>query len=157
MIPPAIDDPRALTLTRLIKLPRAALYRCWTEPALLKQWFCPKPWVVSHAELDVRPGGSSVVVMRGPDGAEMPNRGVYLDVVADARLVSTDAFTTAWVPSDKPFMTAVTTFAEEAGATRYTATALHWTMADRTAHEAMGFHEGWGIATDQLEALAATL
>ncbi len=40
------------------------------------------------------------------------------------------------------------------GKTRYTATARHWTVADKEAHEKMGFHEGWGIAADQLEQLA---
>ena len=64
----ALGGAHALTLSRLIPAPRAAIWRCWTEPELLKQWFCPKPWGVSHAELDVRPGGSSVIVMRGPEG-----------------------------------------------------------------------------------------
>ena len=40
---------------------------------------------------------------------------------------------------------------------QYTAIARHWSVADREAHENMGFHTGWGIATDQLAALAATL
>jgi uncharacterized protein YndB with AHSA1/START domain len=146
-----------LTLDRLIPLPRAKLYRCWSEPALLKQWFCPLPWTVSHAEMELRPGGSSLVVMRSPEGAEMPHRGVYLDVVPNARIVFTDAYTSAWVPSEKPFMTGIVTFADEAGGTRYIAHALHWNADDREAHEAMGFHEGWGKAADQLAALAATL
>ena len=63
----------------------------------------------------------------------------------------------AWEPSEKPFMTVIITFADEAGGTRYTARARHWSVADREAHEKMGFHEGWGIAADQLAALAATL
>ena len=66
------------------------------------------------------------------------------------RLVFTDAFTEAWQPSEKPFMTGVLTFENEGGKTRYTARVLHWTVADREAHEKMGFHEGWGKATDQL-------
>ena len=145
---------RELVLTRLIDAPRAKLYRCWTEPALLTQWFTPPPWTTPHAELDVRPGGANVVLMRGPDGTEMPNRGVYLEVVPNERLVFTDAYTKAWEPSEKPFMTVILTFADEGGKTRYTARVLHWTVADREAHEKMGFHEGWGIATDQLTALA---
>ena len=48
-------------------------------------------------------------------------------------------------------------FEDEAGQTRYTARARHWRAEDCSAHEAMGFHQGWGIATDQLAALAATL
>lgn len=148
---------RELVLTRLIDVPRAKLYRAWTEPALLVQWFTPPPWTTTRAELDVRPGGASLVVMRGPDGTEVPNRGVYLEVVPNERLVFTDAFVAAWEPSARPFMTAIVTFADEGGGTRYTARVRHWTVADREAHEKMGFHEGWGRATDQLAALAATL
>ena len=82
---------------------------------------------------------------------------VYLDVEKNRRLVFTDAYTRAWQPSDKPFMTVIVTFDDEDGKTRYTARVLHWTVADREAHEKMGFHEGWGICADQLAALAASL
>lgn len=143
-----------LTLTRLIDAPRDKLFRCWTDPELIPLWFCPPPWGVSKAEVDLRPGGSCLIVMRGPEGQEMPNPGVYLEVVPNEKLVFTDAFTSAWEPSEKPFMTGILTFADEAGKTRYTATVRHWTAEDKAQHEAMGFHEGWGIATDQLEALA---
>jgi len=148
---------RELMLTRVIDAPREKLYRCWTEPALMKLWFAPLPWTTSLAETDVRPGGASLVVMRSPEGQDFPNRGVYLEVVENERLVSTDAYTSAWVPSEKPFMTLVLTFENAAGGTRYTARALHWTVADREAHEKMGFHEGWGKCTDQLAALAKTI
>jgi uncharacterized protein YndB with AHSA1/START domain len=154
-IAPASD--RELVLTRLIDAPRGKLYRAWTEPELLKQWFAPRPWTVPVAEIDVRPGGSSYVVLRGPDGQEFPNRGVYLEVVPNRRIVVTDAYTRAWEPAEKPFMTAIVTFDDEDGKTRYTARALHWTVADREEHERMGFHEGWGQCADQLAALAATL
>lgn len=150
-------NPRELVITRLIDVPRDKLFRCWTEPALIVQWFTPPPWKTIRAEMDVRPGGSSVIVMQGPDGTEMPNHGVYLDVVKNERLVFTDAFTSAWVPSQKAFFTGVLTFENEAGKTRYTARARHWSEEDCAAHEQMGFHTGWGIATDQLTALAKTL
>ena len=146
-----------LVLTRLINVPRHKLYRCWTEPALITQWFTPPPWKTIAAEIDVRAGGASLITMQGPEGTLMPNRGVYLEVVPGERLVFTDAYTAAWVPSGKPFFTCVLTFEDEAGQTRYTARALHWTVDDCAAHEKMGFHQGWGIATDQLAALAATL
>jgi uncharacterized protein YndB with AHSA1/START domain len=151
------NTDRELVLTRLIDAPRAKLFRAWTDPALLKQWFAPLPWTTPHAELDVRPGGANLVVMRGPDGQEFPNRGVYLEIVENERLVFTDAYIRAWEPSEKPFMTVILTFAEEGGKTRYTARVRHWTAADREAHEKMGFHQGWGQCTDQLAALAAKL
>lgn len=156
-MPHDADDPRDLVLTRLISAPRRALWRAWTEPDLLKQWFAPKPWTTPVAELDVRPGGTSLVVMRSPEGQDMANPGVYLEVVPDVRLVVTDAYRSAWIPSDKPFLTVILTFAEEAGGTRYTARARHWTLEDRAAHEAMGFETGWGQCADQLTELVTTL
>lgn len=149
---------RELVLTRLIDVPREKLWRCWTEPKLMVQWFTPAPWKTVHAETDVRPGGSSYIVMQGPDGTQMPNRGVYLEVVENERLVFTDAYTRAWEPAEKPFFTAILTFEDAGnGQTRYTARALHWTKENREAHEKMGFHEGWGAAADQMTALARTL
>ena len=148
---------RELVLTRLINAPRDKVYRAWTDPELLKQWFAPKPYTTPIVELDVRPGGSAYFVMRGPDGKDLPNRGVYLEVVPNEKLVSTDAYVAAWEPSEKPFMTLILTFEDEGGKTRYTARVRHWTVADREAHEKMGFHEGWGICADQLEALVAKI
>ena len=148
-----------LGLTRFIEAPPASVWRCWTEPELLMQWFAPAPWRTVAAELDVRAGGSSRIVMRSPEGEDMaPHHGTYLEVLPQRLLVMTDAYTRAWDPADKPMMTLVLTFDDLGdGRTRYTAVARHWTVADREAHEAMGFHAGWAIATDQLAALAATL
>lgn len=148
---------RELVLTRLIDAPREKLFKAWTDPALLKQWFAPHPYTTPVAELDVRPGGASLIVMQGPDGRQIPCPGVYLDVVENERLVFTDAYTSAWEPSGKPFMTAIITFEDEGGKTRYTARVRHWTVADRETHEKMGFHEGWGQCADQLAELAARL
>ena len=153
----APTSDRDLVLTRIIDAPPEKLFRAWTEPELLKQWFAPLPYTTPVAELDVRPGGSNLVVMRGPDGIDMPNRGVYLEVVKNERLVLTDAYTKAWEPSPKPFMTVILTFERTGGKTKYTARVRHWTLADREAHEKMGFHEGWGICADQLAALVAKL
>ena len=146
-----------LVLTRLIKAPRHQLFRCWTEPALITRWFTPPPWKTIAAEIDVRPGGASLITLQGPDGTLMPNAGQYLEVVTDRRLAFTDAFVGDWVPSAKPFFACLLSFDDEAGQTRYTARAMHWSAEDCAAHEKMGFHQGWGIATDQLAALAATL
>lgn len=151
------NSDRELVLTRLIDAPRDKVYRCWTDPGVMTTWFTPPPWRTTHVELDLRPGGANLIVMTGPDGTETPNRGVYLEVVPNEKLVFTDAFTRAWEPSAKPFMTVVLTFEDEGGKTRYTARVLHWSVEDREAHEKMGFHPGWDIATDQLAAAAARL
>jgi uncharacterized protein YndB with AHSA1/START domain len=76
---PASD--RELVLTRIIAVPREKVFRAWTEPQLLKQWVAPLPYTTPVAELDVRPGGANLIVMRDPDGNDIPNRGVYLEVI----------------------------------------------------------------------------
>src|SRR4051812_21179109 len=106
---PTPTSDRELVLTRMINAPRAKVYEAWTNPTLLKQWFAPLPYTTPVAELDVRVGGGNLIVMRGPDGQDMPNRGVYLEVVKNERLVFTDAYTKAWDPSEKPFMTVILT------------------------------------------------
>ena len=147
-----------LVLERILKVPRMAVWRCWTEPVLMEQWFCPKPWYARDVTVDLRAGGKSSMMMRGPNGEAFPNNGVYLEVIPFQRLVFTDAFTSAWQPSGKAFMVGEINLQDApGGGTLYTAVARHWNAEDRAEHEKMGFHLGWNIAADQLEALAKTL
>jgi uncharacterized protein YndB with AHSA1/START domain len=156
-----------LVLERTINAPRAAVWRCLTEPALLMQWYCPKPWQVTHADLNLTVGGRHFVRMQGPgpDGQTMTQDcpGCYLEIVPLHKLVTTDAFNGGWIPSafnerEHPFMVVEMTLADAPnGGTRYKAIVRHWNATDAAAHEAMGFHAGWGAAADQLEVLAASL
>jgi len=156
--PATPSDERELVLTRIIDAPAEKLFRCWTDPELMKQWFTPKPWKTVDVRTDLRAGGSSYVLMEGPEGQQFPNYGVYLEVVPNRKLVFTDAFTEAWKPSQKPFMVATVTFEDLGeGRTLYTARAAHWTVEDLKTHEQMGFHEGWGAAADQLAELAGRI
>jgi uncharacterized protein YndB with AHSA1/START domain len=100
---------RELVLIRIIDAPCEKVFKAWTDPELLEQWFAPPPWTTPVADVDVRQGGANLIVMRDPEGHEFPNRGVYLEVVENERLVFTDSYTTAWEPSDKPFMTVILT------------------------------------------------
>lgn len=146
---------RELVLQRTLNASREKLFRCWTEPALIVQWFTPPPFKTVRAEVELRAGGRSCITMQSPEGQEFPNRGVYLEVVPNEKLVFTDAFVGDWEPSEKAFMVGTLTFEDAGeGRTLYTARVRHWSVADREAHEQMGFHQGWGIATQQLEALA---
>lgn len=62
-----------LSITHHVKAPRAAVWRCWTEAALLKQWYGPKPWRVTHADLDLRAGACMNAVFEGPAGERHHN------------------------------------------------------------------------------------
>jgi len=151
------SGPRELLLTRIINATPDKVYRAWTDPEWLTQWFAPLPYTTPEAVLDVRTGGSSYVLMQAPDGTPLPNHGVYLEVVPNEKLVLTDAYTKAWEPSEKPFMTLILTFEDLGGKTRYTARVRHWTQADYDLHCQMGFHEGWGQCTDQLAELVTRM
>ena len=146
-------EGRDLFLRRAIHAKPEKIFNAWTEPALLKKWFAPLPWTVAKVETDVRAGGASLIVMRSPEGKEYPGYGVYLEVVKNQRLVFTDAFTQAWEPSEKPFMVVELMFEQQGANTNYTARVRHWTVADREAHEKMGFHQGWVTCAEQLAAL----
>src|SRR5262245_59454426 len=138
-----MSETRTLVLERVFNATPDRVYRCWTEPKLMMKWFVPKPWSIASCELDLRPGGICKTVMKDPDGNEYPNVGVYLDVVKDRRLVFTDAFVEAWVPSEKAFMTAEVTMEPlPGGKTKYAAIARHWSVEDTETHVKMGFYEG---------------
>ena len=144
-----------LSITRLIDAPPSDVFRAWIEPDLLRQWWGPHGMTTPVCEMQLWVGGLFRTVMRAPDGTEYPNQGVFLDIQAPSRIVFTDAFGPGWVPSARAFMTAVITFEDVGGRTRYTARALHWSEADRKAHDEMGFHDGWGQSLDRLVELVA--
>lgn len=148
-----------LALTRIVDVPAALLWKAWTEPEHLKQWFCPKPWMTTDCRIDLRPGGEFYTLMRGPEGEEHGGSGCFLEVVPLERLVWTSALEPGYRPSADQFMpfTAIITFEEHGGKTRYTARALHATPDSRKRHEDMGFHHGWNAALDQLVELAGRL
>jgi uncharacterized protein YndB with AHSA1/START domain len=146
-------DGRDLILTRHYEAPPAALYKAWVDPDTIKQWFAPRPWAITHAQLEVRAGGSSYMIMSGPNGEEMPLRGTFLEVEPDRKIVFTDAYSKAWEPSETPFMTCIITFEPEGTGTRYTARVRHFTVAAREEHEKMGFHQGWALCAEQLAEL----
>ncbi|MDQ0561783.1 uncharacterized protein YndB with AHSA1/START domain [Rhizobium mesoamericanum] len=147
-----------LVLVREFDAPREKIFKAWTDPVLMKEWFVPRPWSIAEAKLDVRQGGSNLIVMRSPEGQEFPNRGVYLEIVENEKIVFTDAFTSSWVPSEKPFFVGIILLEDLGnGRTKYTASARHWTAADKEQHEQMGFHEGWGKCADQLAELLARI
>lgn len=147
-----------LVISRLLRAPRATLWRAWSDAELLAEWWCPKPWTTEVRAFDMRPGGEFHTFMRGPDGGESDNPGSFLEVVREERITFTSCLLAGYRPAT-PWMpfTAVITMADEPGGTRYVARVMHPDEATRTKHEEMGFFEGWNVCITQLDEFALTL
>ncbi len=76
-----------LTMTRAFEAPREVVFKAWTDPKHLKDWWGPKGFTTPVCEADPRPGGAIRIHMRGPDGMVYPMRGEYREVVEPERLV----------------------------------------------------------------------
>jgi uncharacterized protein YndB with AHSA1/START domain len=152
-----------LVLERVVDVPRELVWAAWTTPEHIKKWFTPAPWSTVDCEVDLRPGGKFSFVMRSPEGKDFPYEGCYLEVVPNERLVWTSVLEAGYRPSRTitqpdgiPF-TGVITFEPHGKGTKYTAVAIHGNNDVRKRHDAMGFHDGWGKALDQLVALVKTM
>lgn len=158
-----VDAKLDLILKRELAVPVSLVWRGLTEPELLKQWFCPKPWFISDCRVDLRRGGEFYFVMQDPDGELYPNSACLLEVEKEKRLIWTSQLCTDYRPAppagkdEKPCaeipMTAIVSLTGDGEKTHYTAHVMHNTEAYRLTHEEMGFHDGWGTTIMQLEDL----
>lgn len=154
----ATVESQDLVISRLVRAPRAKLWKAWTDPNLLKEWWCPKPWTTEVRAFELRPGGAFHTFMKGPDGGTSDNPGCFLELVAQQKIVMTSMLTGGWRPATPWLaMTAIVTMADEGEGTRYVATVMHPDAATKTRHEEMGFFQGWNTCIDQLEAFARKL
>ena len=147
-----------LTISRVIKAPRPAIWTAWTDPASFEQWWVPAPAKCKVLEMDLRPGGAFVTHISENGGAFIPHmRACFLAIDDLERIVFTDALVGGWRPAEQPFMTAIITLRDHPTGTEYVARAMHRNHADRSKHEEMGFHDGWNTVTEQLARLAERL
>jgi len=156
-------DPRLdLVLERIVDVSPDLVWAAWTTSEQIKKWFTPAPWATVDCEIDLRPGGIFRTVMRSPEGQEFPDVGCYLEIIPNERLVWTNALAPGFRPSGPSaeevkecamiMFTAVISLEPHGKGTKYTALAMHREEEGRRKHEAMGFHDGWGKALDQLVA-----
>jgi uncharacterized protein YndB with AHSA1/START domain len=149
-----------LILERTVDVAPELVWKAWTTPELLVQWFAPKPWSTTSCEIDLQPGGKFDTTMRSPEGDEYPSSGCILVVEEGSRLVFTSGLGPGFRPQIAedgfPF-TAIISIEPDGSGTKYTATGIHADASSRKSHEDMGFAEGWGMALDQLVEVAKSL
>jgi uncharacterized protein YndB with AHSA1/START domain len=140
-----------LTISRVIKAPRARVWSAWSDPRSFEQWWIPEPAKCKVAEMELRAGGGFQTLI-SENGSEFAPHlsGCFLDVVEGEKIVFTNALTGGWRPAAQPFMTAIITLADHPEGTEYLAQVMHKDNADRNMHAEMGFYDGWGTVIEQL-------
>ncbi|MFT4041230.1 MAG: SRPBCC family protein [Thermomicrobiales bacterium] len=154
---PPVNPELDLTIARVIRAPRAAVWRAWSDPASFEQWWVPAPARCQVQAMELRPGGAFETLYSEDGGDFGPHLSAcFLDVVPGERVVFTDALRGGWRPADGGFMTAVITLRDHPEGTEYAAHVMHRNREDRDTHETMGFFDGWGTVIAQLAALVET-
>jgi len=82
-----LGTPREIRLVREYDAPRELVWKALTDPAHVEVWWGPDGFTNTTTKIDVRPGGSWVFVMHGPDGKDWPNAITYHEIVAPERIV----------------------------------------------------------------------
>ena len=152
----APSGDRELVMTRVFDAPRRLVYDAHTKPELVRQWLLGPPgWTMPVCEMDVRVGGKYRWVWKSErDGTTMGMGGVYRDVTAPERLVSTEKFDEAWYPGES-LNTLV--LVEQGGRTTLTQTMRYESREAREAVVKSGMEKGVAASYDRLEdVLAAT-
>jgi uncharacterized protein YndB with AHSA1/START domain len=145
---------RKILITRHFDAPREQVFRAWTDPKALIQWWGPSGFTNPVCKLDVRVGGAIYIVMRSPEGLEHPMGGVFHEIVEPERLVFT------LIPHDKdgqPLLEALTiaTFAQEGQKTELTLEASAIGLAPPAIQMLAGMEMGWSQSLVSLASLWA--
>jgi uncharacterized protein YndB with AHSA1/START domain len=141
--------PRELVLKRVLDAPRELVWKVWTDPAHLAQWWGPKGFTNPRCEWDARPGGAIHIDMRAPDGVVYPMSGVFKEVVEPERLV----FVSSALDENGNSMFDVlntVTLMEERGKTALMLQARVISVTERAPQYLKGMEMGWNMSFDRL-------
>ncbi|HET8644415.1 MAG TPA: SRPBCC family protein [Vicinamibacteria bacterium] len=147
---------REIAMTRVFDAPRHLVFEAFTRPELVKRWLLgPDGWEMTVCEIDLRPGGAYRYVWRHTrNGNQMGMGGVYREIVAPERIVSTEKFDEAWYPGEAVGTLVLT---EKDGRTTLTQTVLYESRAARDAVLQSPMEEGVVASYDRLAGVLATM
>jgi uncharacterized protein YndB with AHSA1/START domain len=160
-------------ITRVFDAPREVLWKCFTEPERMKEWFGPKGSVVVASKMDLRVGGTYHGAMRAANGTVAWAKFVYREIVAPQRLVWVHSFSDEaggltrhpMAPTWPLQMLTTVTFEDAPGGERSgkTKLTLRWSPLDVSAEEQATFdaaHDsmrgGWTGSFERLDAYLAS-
>jgi len=133
------------------------VWKAWTEPELLDQWWAPKPWKAITQSMDFRKGGTWLYYMEGPDGSRHYCRADYETIVPNRSFTGLDAFCdeNGEINEDFPRMHWNCVFSKSANGTKIEVEITFATEADMEKIIEMGFKEGFTAAHGNLDELLA--
>jgi len=143
-----------VTFTRVLAAPRELVWRAWTDPKHLAQWFGPRGFTSSVPELDARVGGALRIVMHGCDGNDYPMKGVFREVVPPSRLV----FSNIAIDNDGNHLLegeTTVTLEDEGGKTKLTLHTYAKGLVPAAPQMLAGMEAGWSQSLDKLAELLA--
>lgn len=144
--------PQELIITRIINAPPELVFKAWTEPKHLAQWWGPKGFTNPVCELELRPGGSILIQMTAPDGVAYPTKGVVHEFIPPGRLV----FTTSTFEDEegRPQLEVLNTVTfsklADSNKTELTLQAVVVKSSPGVAASLAGMEEGWNQSLDRL-------
>lgn len=148
---------RTVVITRLFDAPRALVFKAWTDPSHLAQWWGPRGFTNPVCEVDLRVGGTLRIVMRAPDGAEHPMIGVFREIAPPERLVFVNTATDMAGKVLLEGLTTVTFAAHGADGTKLTVESKATARVDFAWRMLEGMETGWTQSIDRLgEFIAGT-
>ncbi len=145
-----------ILITREFDAPKHLVYKAWTTPELVRQWWTAKRGEMRVCEIDLRVGGAWRYVMVADGGFEVGFHGEYREIVPNERLVSTEAY--EGIPdADAHASLNTLTLTEVDGRTMLTVLVEHPTKEGRDMHVESGMEAGMQDAMDLLEEVASSL
>lgn len=141
---------RELIITRIFDAPRELVFKAWTDPRHVAQWWGPAGFINPVCELDLRPGGAIRIHMQGPDGVLYPSQGVFHEIVEPERLVFTSRAFEDEAGHPQLEVLNTVTFAEHDGKTKLTLQAVVVKATPEMARSLAGMEEGWNQSLDRL-------
>jgi uncharacterized protein YndB with AHSA1/START domain len=153
------EDSMTLVITRTLKAPRALVWKMFSDPYHLAQWWGPKGYTNRVEKLDFRTGGSWLHVMIGPDGTELPTDNDIIEVREPERIVYRNAPADPKIFGDNPppGFTKTMTFEEVEGGTKLTLVCSFDKSEHKDAVVRRGFSLGTNQSFDKLEEHLAAL
>ena len=143
-----------ILITREFDAPKHLVYKAWTTPQLVKQWWSGQRGEVTLAEIDLRVGGSWRYVMVAEGGFEVGFHGEYREIVKNERLVNTEVYEGA--PGDEYGLN-THTFEEADGRTTLTVVCEYSSKEVRDIVIDSGMEGGMQESMDKLEEVARSL